>query len=476
MRKQTITAFLAVAACVAGLTAGSRPVFADASLDTTLWTLNYDDSVWQYEEDDLRDDESNSSLELMIPGEEDDAVVTVEIRANITSPYGFRDDLYARGIDERTYVEDNASLEHAEIGGLSLLKYESTYWGDPSVCYFDRLEAAKETVSVRVFGDLENQADAVQAFLDGLTFKVTDIGNVDGPWYWQGTPYDVEDLSPVVGDVTIHSEFLKMADPFITHETFSHDIAVVDNKVYLLSKNLLKVYDLAEGALTQETEYDLGTDFSFIQNTSDGRLFLSGFGRALTEWKDGEAVNSWKGSDIDYVAMSPDGSYGISYFTKGEECMKLTLHEDGTYDAAPIAFNECKTIMHLNTNDDHIFVCGDSSVEDEKGHFIFVYDTEGNLEHKLSAEGENIGLGSVTYVFETEKYYVALDGNMRTIPVWNKEGAYLGRTEDSDLFGTDYPWFCNSTIATDGSFYTVMTEERADKSADEVLVFRLSGF
>ena len=474
MRRHLLTKLLAAAACMTAMTAWALPAAAETSLETTLWNLNYDDAVWQYEEDDLRDDESNSNLELVIPGEEEGkALVTAEIKAGITSPYAFRDDLYSYGIDEKTYVEDNASLEQTEIGGVSLLKYESTYWGSPSVRYFNRLESAKETVSVRVFGDLENQADAVQALLDGLTFKVTDTGNVDGPWYWQGTPYDVENLSPAVGDLTIHSEFLKMAEPYITHETFAHDIAVVDNKVYLLCKKVLKVYDLADGALTLENEYDLGEDYSYIQNTSDGRLFLSGFGRALIEWKDGETVHSWKDGDIDYMSVSPDGSFAISYFTNASECLKITLHDDGTFDKTPIPFDACKTIMHLNANNDHVFVCGGSSVEDEKGHFISVYDTEGNLEHKLSAEGESVGLGSVTYVFETDDYYIALDGNMRTIPVWSKDGTYLGRTEDSDLFGTSYPWFCSSTIGTDGEYYTVMTEERADKSADEVLVFHI---
>ena len=69
-----------------------------------------------------------------------------------------------------------------------------------------------------------------------------------------------------------------------------------------------------------------------------------------------------------------------------------------------------------------------------------------------------------------------MDGNMRKIMFWDKSGACIGTLEDSDLFGTHYPWFADSVLTPDGTMFTVMTEERSDKSAKEVLVYMMSGF
>ena len=48
--------------------------------------------------------------------------------------------------------------------------------------------------------------------------------------------------------------------------------------------------------------------------------------------------------------------------------------------------------------------------------------------------------------------------------------------EDSDLFGTSYPWMSSASVMADGSILIGMTEERPDESADEFIVYRLTGF
>ena len=106
---------------------------------------------------------------------------------------------------------------------------------------------------------------------------------------------------------------------------------------------------------------------------------------------------------------------------------------------------------------------------------MFVYDTQGNLQLTLG-DSDGSGMGSVTFITETANGYLALDGNMREVVLWTKDGTYIGKVDDGDLFGTGYPWFCGATKLEDGSILAVMTEERADKSADELIAFRLSGF
>ena len=58
----------------------------------------------------------------------------------------------------------------------------------------------------------------------------------------------------------------------------------------------------------------------------------------------------------------------------------------------------------------------------------------------------------------------------------DKDGNYVGAVKDKDLFSTKYPWFCDSVLTPQGSIFTVITDERQDKSADEVVVFQLNGF
>ena len=77
---------------------------------------------------------------------------------------------------------------------------------------------------------------------------------------------------------------------------------------------------------------------------------------------------------------------------------------------------------------------------------------------------------------KTANGFIALDGNMRTVVLWNADGDYIGEIDDRDLFGTSYPWFCSADLQLDGSIIVIMTEERDDDSAMELVAFRLSGF
>ena len=77
---------------------------------------------------------------------------------------------------------------------------------------------------------------------------------------------------------------------------------------------------------------------------------------------------------------------------------------------------------------------------------------------------------------ETENGFVATDGNMRRIQFWNKEGVHVGDIETKDIFGTGYPWLEDMQLLEDGSILIMVTQEREDKSANELMLFRLTGF
>ena len=440
------------------------------TLDTTYWSLTYDDTLWTYEEDNLTDSDTRSSIELSIVDGED-TVVTAYIDANITDCRSFRDDLYTYGIDEHDYADGN--VDTISIGGVDLMEYEGSYWGSDSIRYFNRFESANETISFRIVGDVDN--DAVQPLLDGITFEVKDIGNTDYPWYWDGEPFDFDTATVNVGSYSINSQFLKADEPDISHEVFEHHIAVSGDKVYVLSQDILKVYTTDGSSLTFDQEYTLDKEYDTIDIPSSGKIYLSSMG-GLVEWADGSVATTYS-DDLDYVALNPSGTYGVSYFVSGDKCKRFDMAADGTIsNVTDLNFAECSTVSECICTDNHIFVCGSPSDEEDKGHTIFVYDTNGNYQMSLKADTENIGLGSCTYVWETsDGGFAALDGNMRSIPCWSADGTYQGRADDADLFGTYYPWFCDSCYV-DGTVYTVITDERPDKSCDEALVFTLTGF
>lgn len=85
-------------------------------------------------------------------------------------------------------------------------------------------------------------------------------------------------------------------------------------------------------------------------------------------------------------------------------------------------------------------------------------------------------MGSVTFATSTKNGYLALDGNMRHLYLYDKSGAYIGHCTFNELFGTDYPWPCDACVLEDGSILCLMTDERPDESSDEVIAFKLSGF
>ena len=439
------------------------------TINTNLWDLAYDEQDgWIYSEDDLYDNEDYSDIILRIPdeNESDTDLINVEIKVSIEEPYYFRDDLISYGFDEYEYAV-NQSYDLVEVGGVSCLENEGTYWGYPCLRYFNRVEGAGATVLIEIVGEYEDER--VEKLLSGLTINLEDIGNEDGPWYWEGEPFSAEARSVMVGTYTLDSQWLPITDCIMTKESFNHAAAVVGDQAYLLVNGALKRYDFDGTSLKFAEDIVLDNEFEDISADTNGSLWLSNFGAPLTGWKDGAQTASYEGPD--HVAMHPSGGWGISWFTS-PECEKITL-SGGAIKTEPIVFGEVDMVGSIMVDENHIYVCG--YAVDDGNHKVFVYDQEGNLELTLT-DDEGYGLGSITFITETNNGYIALDGNMREVVLWNKDGTYIGDADDVDLFGTDYPWFCGGTELSDGSILVLMTDDRADKSAEELVAFKLSGF
>ena len=438
----------------------------DADITTSLFTVKLSED-WINIEEDLENEEESCSavLQVLDPNDNEYYLIEAVIEVEIGDPYDFREDLVDYGFIQYEY-EVNKAYETVKIGGVDLLEYDD---GEETLKYFNRVEGANATVSIEF--DATDIKDAhIQALLDGITFNLKDIGNEDGPWEWEGTPFSAENKSVTAGSLNIQSDWVSMDTYIPTFETFEHSVAAVGDTIYLLIDGELRKCMMTDGTLAFVEEIQLPEDdYECIEATNDGTLWLSGSLNDVINIKDGAVATTYE--DIDNLAIHPSGAWGINYFTSNE-CSKVTFN-GASFTSVPMTFSEVDTIMHLNVDENNIYVCG--SATDESGHKVFVYDTNGNLQKVLcDAEGE--GLGSITFMAQSANGYIGFDGNMRDVILWDNDGKFVAEISDGDLFSTSYPWFCNSALLSDGSIITIMTEEREDKSAMELIAFVVKGF
>lgn len=184
--------------------------------------------------------------------------------------------------------------------------------------------------------------------------------------------------------------------------------------------------------------------------------------------KDGVVANTHE--NIDNLAMHPSGAWGVDYFTSNK-CNIVTFNGD-SYSATPVIFKEADTIMNVSVDENNIYVYANAA--DVSGYKVFVYNKDGVLQ-KTFCDAESEGLGSVTFVTQTANGYIGFDGNMRDVLLWNNDGTFLAKISDGDLFDTNYPWLCSSTVLSVGSILALMTNEREDRSATEMIVFQVKG-
>lgn len=439
----------------------------EMEIKTTLFTLKYDDSAWNYFEDYTENEEDYCFVTLQIPDPDDPefCLIDAEIEVSLEDPYDFREDLAYYGFNQYEY-KVNVAYETANIGGIDLLEYDDGY---DTLVYFNRIENAGATVCIEF--DAEDITDGrIADLLKGLTFTLEDVGNEDGPWEWEGKAFSTDNHSVNAGDFTISSKFIPFEECISTFETFNHSIAAAGDTVYVLVDGELREchYDGTELVFVRPIELP-EDDYEYINATTDGSLWLSGSMNDILCLKDGAVANTYE--EIDNLAMHPSGAWGLDYFVSNE-CNIVTFNGD-SYSATPVIYKEVDTIMNVSVDENNIYIC--ASAADESGHKVFVYNKDGVLQKTLcDSEGE--GLGSITFVTQTANGYIGFDGNMRDVILWDNDGKFIAEISDGDLFDTNYPWFCSSTVLSDGSILTLMTDEREDRSATEVIVFNVNGF
>ena len=432
--------------------------------ENTFFTVGYnEEDGWTLAEDDIYVYEGGGNAYLRILDEDGYTDTLVEIDASEEEASYFRWELAVNGIDLKSYVDGTWATE--SIGGLTMAAADL---GDGERYFFYRDEAAGVSYSVYVSAWDDARVSSV---IENIVFTASGTDNIDPPWPWEGEPFSGSTVSQTVGTYTLTAQFLPMSEPMVTYETFNHDIAVVGDKVYLLSDCALYQYAYDGAALSLVKEIPLDSEYEFLEKGADGSIILSSFMEPVIG-HDGEAVQfSYEGPDN--FAVAPGATWGISWFYSGDDCQLYSFH-DGALTGSPFPFPEVDGISQVNIDSQYILVSGSSKADYEQ--YIFVYDYSGELLMQLGGEPNGWGLGSITYATSTPNGFLALDGNMREVVLWTADGTWIGAVDDGDLFGTSYPWIAAADIADDGSILVVMSDTRTDESADEVLVFKLSGF
>lgn len=436
-------------------------------LETEFWKLSYSDD-WTFDEkDDLRLNEGHYAEITLKYMDGDDQVASVAITGEIDDPSAYRDFLKRAGIDAYSMVT-NGDVETTDIGGVDMIRYDSVSWGEDVRTYYARIEQANMTAIVQIYGDIESEL--VAQLLSTLIFKAKDIGHVDPPWPWNGEPFTAEDHNKMIGTFTIESKQILIDESLPIDDIFSGIIAAHSDTLYILSDGALKQYAYDGAGLTYIANIATDSEYKNISMDHDGTLYLSAFMKEFIGMKDGAKTFSFNGPKI--VAMHPSGKWGISRFTS-PDVEKITF-SGGTLSTEAWKFEELTLINTITIGEDEIYVTGNSVKTGY--HAIFVYDLNGNLQTSFGEEENRVKLGSVTSVIKTQNGYFAVDGNMRLLHFWTLEGNYIGALDDGDLLGTGYPWMSTAIKLSDGSILLGLAIERLDESADEFVLYRLTGF
>lgn len=450
--------------------APTEPVVTEPPVNLTvhenvLFTVGYDEEAgWSLAEDDIDLYDDGGSAELKILEADGDSEVEVYIYAMIKNAWDFRESMATHNVDMQGYV--NGTVETVEIGGIAMLEAPR---GENGRFFFGRDEASGMYCWISTY---EYDDPRVVELIQNITFTPTATDNIDPPWPWEGEPFSAAASSLEVEGYTVTAEFLPMSEQQITYDTMNHSVEVLGDKVYILSEmeKKMRQYTMADGTLTLDKVIELDTEYSTVES-SNGELVLSRSPSNPVLIHNGDAVTkSFSGTTK--LILAPDGTWGISSATSGEKAEKCILTEEGlTKEAFP--FNEVKQVRHYNIDDQYIYVAG--TPQDSNDHTVFVYDHSGELKMTLGAEPDGkFKLGSITYVARTANGFVGVDANYRDLVLWAKDGTWLGSVDGNKLFGTSYPWIMNADVMDDGSLLVIMSEERADHSAIEILAYKVT--
>ena len=285
-----------------------------------------------------------------------------------------------------------------------------------------------------------------------------------------------ESASKMAASYTISSEWIPFEYSYVIERSSGSDVVAFEDSIYVLTEGVLSEFAIMDGILVyvQDHHFD-GTSGSFyyrsVCDDANGVMYFSDLGMDFIGYKNGSLT--FVNTPMKNVAISPDGTIGVSYFL--EEANKIFL-DDGIMQTEPWDFEELKSIHNINISDNYIFACG-NSIENENAA-IFLYDWDYNLVMTLGdkAFGEPDNLSTISEVVETENGFMALDRTWNGLYFWKPDGTFISKISTRDLFPDLRVKLRSADVMTDGSIIIGTTVENENILTDEVILYRLTGF
>jgi hypothetical protein len=439
-----------------------------------LFSVAYPEE-WTYDEGKSNIGDKSANIRFAIYDEAGKEQYRINVNASPDTAKQYRRSFTDNGFELKDLAD--GTLNSMVIGGMVFYESRSKetyrYRHDPSgVNYYVQFYPTK---------DVDLSAPPFSDIIEGISLHLSDEGLTATPWPWDGTPW-VPDINPqMAGSFTLTPVFLKVDEPIVLNKIMNTSFTVGNGLIYTVTKNDFRAYRIGDEAVTLENAVKLDEAYEMIRTDSTGKLYLSqGIWNVFVY----DGFEKIMAPDIKHdLVMHQSGEWGIAFWVNADP-QKITV-TDGILKAEPWVLTNLtkaetregffKMISDIRISDSHIIVAG--SAADDSGEKIMVYVFDGNELFTLENTREDkSGLGHITGIAETPNGFVATDGNMRDILLWNPKGAYIGKVDVKKLFGANYCWLEDMHLMDDGSFLVAISQERDDKSADELLFFRLTGF
>lgn len=432
-------------------------------LETGYFTLTYGgDWICDPEEVDDYEDSSAANLEIPDP-EKDRSLVYIRIVVNVNTPFDFATTMFRNGMNFYDAVNEDA-YETVPIGGMNFWRDETTY----TVWYYGYDETSNTFVTIYV-SDKE-YIEQAQEVIDTLQFTRPAYTGDAIPLYWEGEPYAAEPHSTNVSGFTVTTKQLANDLAYPTYN-FAQSRAASDGEYYyVLNDGSLEVYTRSGDALAYQGDWALPFEPNEFFLESNGIPCISAFTKDLTRL-DSE-TGTVIAEDTDYVAAHPSAAWGISYFSSGE----IAKVDFTTGTSETLTLPGVATLSSLTITENYILA---SVILDDANRTpcLKIYDFNFNEVGGLDENGTTTGCyGSVSTAAETANGLIVFDGNMRDVYFLDNSLTLIETVDMDVLFGTDYPWPCSAVTMDDGSVLLCLTDHRADDSADETVLFEISGF
>ncbi len=446
------------------------------NFECSLFKVYYP-SDWKYNEEALSTEEGYSYVYFFDGEESDNSSHSIEVRAEDQDGYSFHKDLESRDIDLESYA--NGDMDIMEIGNADYTKLPEDGYGQTAYKYRHEPSGITYTVEIEK-GELD---DSVKELLEGVILELEDKGLEDSPWPWEGTAFEPEPAEQMVGSYTIVPEYIPFEEPQGVMQIMKHQFAKEGDQIFHSLEDKLDTYQYSEDGLSYVSSMELDRDYEYISIDKSGMLYLSPGINQVIGMKDGK--QAFQTTVKGFLNMHSSGEWGISFWVNSDT--QKVKSQDGNFVAEPWILTGLnkdderqgpfRMVDDLQITDSHIMVAGPIAAEDGNNKII-IYDYDGNqlLELGGTESSDPDKIGYITGMAETENGFVAIDGNMRKIHFWAKDGTHIGTISTSDLLGCRYPWLEDMQLLDDGSLWILLTQRREDDSANELMFFRLTGF